>query len=155
MNMFRVSQNLYRGPRPDSSSDLITLGFNYQVATLISLETGFGQFWDSLWGRDFDERGGWERGWHRSYISRPCSNIFPPSRAETEVILRDIKRSLISGPVYVHCYAGVDRTGWVIAAWRVLEEGVHPEDAWAEAMLMGLHRRYHWWRAAFMEEIGK
>jgi hypothetical protein len=32
-------------------------------------------------------------------------------------------------PVYVHCYAGVNRTGVMIAAFRVLIEGVGVEDA--------------------------
>ena len=35
-------------------------------------------------------------------------------------------------PVYVHCRAGVDRTGVVAAAYRVLIEGVNPEQAIAE-----------------------
>lgn len=35
-------------------------------------------------------------------------------------------------PVYVHCRAGVDRIGVLVAAYRVLLEGITPEDAIAE-----------------------
>lgn len=155
MKILRVTGNLLRGDRPNSPDDLTLLGFNNQVLTIVSLETGFGKFWDSLSGRAFDEKGYWEKGWHRSWISRPCSNFTPPSRAETEVIIRDLKAGLALGAVYLHCYSGRDRTGWICAAWRVLEEGMSPEDAWAECRLLGMHPRYHWWRSAFMEEIGK
>lgn len=155
MNLLKVSENLYRGSRPESTADLWMLSLQCSVKTIISLETGFGNFWDGLLGRAFDEKGFWERGWHRQWISRPCSNILPPSRVETEVILRDIKAGLALGPVFVHCYSGVDRTGWVCAAWRVLEEGMAPEDAWAECRLRGMHQRFYWWQSAFMEEIGR
>lgn len=41
-------------------------------------------------------------------------------------------------PVLVHCYAGSQRTGGVIAMYRVLVEGASPEDAVAEL------RQYKW-----------
>jgi len=45
-----------------------------------------------------------------------------------------------SGPVYVHCEHGEDRTGLVIAAYRVLYEGWTKERAQAE---MNAHH-FHW-----------
>jgi protein tyrosine phosphatase (PTP) superfamily phosphohydrolase (DUF442 family) len=41
-------------------------------------------------------------------------------------------------PVLVHCAAGASRTGGVVAAYRMLVEGVDPADAWAEMT------RYDW-----------
>jgi protein tyrosine/serine phosphatase len=40
-------------------------------------------------------------------------------------------------PVYVHCFLGVNRTGVMVAAYRVLIEGVSDEEAIEE---MGLYR---------------
>ncbi len=155
MKISSVARNLFRGSRPEGPPDLLTLGLNNGVKTIISLETGFGRFWDGLTGKDFDERRAWEKGWHRTYISRPCSNFTPPGRADTEVILRDIENGLKLGPVFLHCHSGVDRTGWIVASWRVLQEGAVPEVAWEECLKMGMHKRFSFWKSAFMQEIAK
>lgn len=153
MNVSKVTGNFLRGSRPNNSADLVMIGFNWRAQTVISLETGFGRFWDGLSGREFNEQQLWENGWHRAYISHPLSNFTPPTRSETELIIGDIKRGLEIGPVFLHCYSGVDRTGWICAAWRVLEEGKDAESAWAEAKLMGMHHWYFWWKSAFMEAM--
>lgn len=149
MNISFVTTGLYRGSRPESSDDLTYLSFNCSVKTIVSLETGFGRFWDGLFGRAFQEQDLWTRVYQRILLSRPCSNLLPPTPAETRAILDDIKASLQKGSVYVHCYAGVDRTGWIIAAWRVREQGWSIPDAWNEAIRMGLHARFWWWADAF------
>jgi hypothetical protein len=148
-----VDTDLYRGPRPESADDLTLLFFNFQAKTIVSLETGFGKFWDGFRGRSFHEQDLWDRVYKRTFLSRPCSNFLPPTRAETTAILDDIKASIQKGAVYVHCYAGVDRTGWIIAAWRVREQGWQPEKAWLEAVQMGMHSRYWWWHRHFVEAM--
>ena len=40
-------------------------------------------------------------------------------------------------PVYVHCTEGVDRTGLIIALYRVIEQGWAPKDAHDEMMAHG------------------
>jgi protein tyrosine/serine phosphatase len=49
-----------------------------------------------------------------------------PEREDIVLALAEIRRALAApdaAPVYVHCKAGKDRTGYVIAAWRIVEEG--------------------------------
>ena len=150
MNIFNVATGLHRGSRPESPVALGILASNYGVKTIISLETDFGAFWDSLVSFRFDEGACWQDWWKKTFIRHPLSNFLPPTRFETMQILDDINRSLLNGGVFVHCYSGVDRTGWIIAAYRVIEEEMHPEDAWAEAVKMGMHFRYFWWKSAFI-----
>ena len=49
----------------------------------------------------------------------------PPSREELQ---RIVQLMATDGPVLVHCYAGADRTGYAIAAYRILHQG-WPRDA--------------------------
>ena len=49
---------------------------------------------------------------------------------DIEECLRIIKRA--PKPVLVHCMHGSDRTGTIVAAYRILEQGWSPDDAIAE-----------------------
>jgi protein tyrosine/serine phosphatase len=50
----------------------------------------------------------------------------------------NLKKLLIDGgPTFVHCYAGKDRTGLVIALFKVKYMGMDPEDAIEEAESLG------------------
>jgi protein tyrosine/serine phosphatase len=63
------------------------------------------------------------------------------------------KRSGIS--TLVHCLHGVDRTGIVCAAYRIVYQGWPVEQAWAEAVKMGLHWYvYWWWKKSLIELKG-
>ena len=43
------------------------------------------------------------------------------------------------GPYFVHCQHGADRTGYVVAGYRVLEQGWSPESAVQELFRHGFH----------------
>ena len=43
-------------------------------------------------------------------------------------------------PVFVHCLHGADRTGCMVAAYRMMEQGWHLHDAAAELRPFGHHR---------------
>lgn len=147
MNVVYVSQNLYRGDRPQNNSDLGILALSYHVERIVSLET----FWHKLFGWA-DEGECWTTSWRRIFKSFPMSNIFPPMWEETMTALDAISEVLQhpGATIYVHCFAGKDRTGWVIAGYRVKVEGWPPEKAWAEAIEKGMHWRYWWWKPFFM-----
>lgn len=147
-----VSYNLICGSRPKGFQDLQTLN-NRGILSIISLETGFGAFWDKLSGHGFDEKSTWIHSFHGGFISMPLSNFLPPSTAETRDILNALAAARMTGPVFIHCYAGVDRTGFIVAAFRALYEHWSPEKAWQEALDKGLHNRYKWWRGGFMEAM--
>lgn len=152
MEFSKVAPGFYRGSRPESAGDLYRIKDELGISTIISLETGFGRFFDHLTGKSFDEEKVWQNGSFQGKLLRfPLSNFTPPNYSEMGAILSAIEQhSQIGDGVYLHCYAGVDRTGFMVAAWRVLYEGVHPEIAWREAVAKGMHARYWWWKADFL-----
>ena len=148
MNIRPVDHKLYRGSHPTDIPDLRVLA-DLDVLTIVSLET----FWHKIFGWDGEEKW-WSHqvlGFGR-FFNFPLSNIFPPTKAQTDEILDEIRRSqglTERSAVYVHCYAGVDRTGWIVAAYRVRYAGWRIDDAWAEAKREGMHWRYRWWKPFF------
>jgi protein tyrosine/serine phosphatase len=63
------------------------------------------------------------------------------SQDRLELILQEIDAGFSFGNVLVHCERGQDRTGLVIAAYRVRKCGWTKEAAMAEALALGYH---HW-----------
>ena len=56
-----------------------------------------------------------------SYVSLP-SNPFRPDRAKLESFFKVIETSRCKGAIYVHCEAGMDRTGVAVAAYRIIDQ---------------------------------
>ena len=52
------------------------------------------------------------------YVNVPMSGLTPPTDAETTKLL-GLMEDDTTGPVFVHCWRGADRTGAVIAAYRI------------------------------------
>ena len=71
------------------------------------------------------------------YINVPMSGLIPPTEAETNTILRLLEDPM-AGPVFVHCWRGADRTGSVIAAYRIDHDGWDNARALKEAMDSGM-----------------
>ena len=71
------------------------------------------------------------------YHRIPLGKLRGPSRATMDRILK-ILADPESGPVYVHCRRGCDRTGTVIACHRIASEGWTAEKAIAEARERGM-----------------
>jgi protein tyrosine/serine phosphatase len=69
-----------------------------------------------------------------NFISEPMSGLETPNDTEVNDILQKIHDSQ---PVFVHCMQGHDRTGLVIALYRVFGEGWTPKDAHDEMMSLG------------------
>ena len=157
MEFSKVGPNFYRGSRPESAGDLYRIKDELGISTIISLETGAGHFFDHILGRSFHEEEVWEKpSFNGEFIKFPLSNFSPPSCSELQAILETIEQCVnIREGVYLHCYAGVDRTGYVVAAWRVLQEGVHPEIAWREAVAKGMHGRFWWWANQFKWDMNQ
>ncbi len=68
----------------------------------------------------------------------PWSGVGPVDHDDTLAALFDLQRAIAAvraagkGVVYVHCSHGCDRTGYLVAVYRVLVEHVLPQSAWAE-----------------------
>jgi len=122
-NFAVVSPGVYRGGRPDQPgvARLVELG----VRTIVDLE-------------DDDEAIDAERGWalanRLTFISQPMNGLDTPDDGQVNRTLAQIAGDQ---PVFVHCMQGKDRTGLIIALYRVLYEGWTPKAAHDEMMAHG------------------
>jgi tyrosine-protein phosphatase SIW14 len=71
------------------------------------------------------------------YVHIPMTGLTPPTPAETSKILALLNDDA-SGPVFVHCKRGADRTGAVIAAYRIDHDHWDNPRALKEAMSHGM-----------------
>jgi protein tyrosine/serine phosphatase len=124
--LHRVNDRLYRGaqPRKGGVSRLAELG----VKTIINL-------------RDDDERAqAEEREAHASglkYFNIPFARLGRPTDEQVDRVLKLIDEPE-NGVVFVHCAHGQDRTGVVIAIYRISHEGWTSERAKEEANSIGM-----------------
>jgi tyrosine-protein phosphatase SIW14 len=106
-NFDQVDAHVYRGGQPTDE------GFRYLaklgVKSIIDL-------------READDRSKAEErvvtGSGMQYVNVPMTGLTPPSEAEITKILTMLEDST-TGPVFVHCKRGADRTGAVIAAYHI------------------------------------
>lgn len=124
-NFYQVSDTVYRGGRPDGEGvyRLQQLG----VKTIIDLE-------------DDDNAVANEKVWAANaglnFIHEPMNGLETPRDGEVNDILAKLDDPSLQ-PVYVHCMEGVDRTGLIIALYRVIDEGWNPKDAHDEMVAHG------------------
>jgi tyrosine-protein phosphatase SIW14 len=125
-NFHKVNDNLYRGAQPsrDGIQTLRQLG----IKTIINL-------------RDDDERARSEAAVAAAaglrYFNIAMDNFGRPSDDKVERILAIIEMSE-NQPVFVHCKRGADRTGTIIAIYRIVHDGWTSEKAKAEADRHGM-----------------
>lgn len=124
-NFFQVSPMVYRGGRPDQPGvdALQRMG----VKTIIDLEDD-----DSA----VDTEHGWAQQAGLNFIHEPMNGLQTPRDGEVDDILAKMNDPALQ-PVYVHCMEGVDRTGLIIALYRVIFAGWTPKDAHDEMMAHG------------------
>lgn len=71
------------------------------------------------------------------YISMPFKGMSAPSNEQVEKVLGLLDDSS-SGPVFVHCRRGADRTGTVIACYRIAHDHWQNKVALSEAKRYGM-----------------
>jgi len=136
-NFQKVDDHVYRGAQPTRSgfSNLGKLG----IKTVIDL-------------REPGDRSSMERklvteaGMH--YVSVPMYGMTTPSN-ESVIKVLELLEDRSSGPVFVHCKRGADRTGGVIACYRVEHDRWHNDRALAEARSMGMS----WFQTAIQKYV--
>ena len=121
-----VNDNLYRGgsPTDDALQELKALGVNL----VIDLRED-GQ------GRQIEQEKVEHLGIHYSQV--PMHAIAAPTPAEIQQALSLILRNP-TAKVYVHCLRGKDRTGTVIACYRIQHDGWDNRRALQEAKEYGM-----------------
>jgi tyrosine-protein phosphatase SIW14 len=124
-NFYQVDQNVYRGAQPteDGVSYLAKLG----VKTVLDL-------------RETDRRSKAEEAMVTAagmkYVNVPMTGLKPPTEAEISRVLGILEGN--SGSVFVHCKRGADRTGVVIASYRIDQNKWSNKQALDEAKARGM-----------------
>jgi tyrosine-protein phosphatase SIW14 len=125
-NFHKISAIIYRGGQPKEGGfgRLASLG----IKTILNL-------------RDADDRARAEEKEALAagllYFNVPLEGLSRPSDAQIEQTLAIINKPE-NQPVLVHCKRGSDRTGTVIAVYRISHDGWTSEQAKAEAKRYGL-----------------
>lgn len=135
--MENVHSNLYRGPRPKSLKQLKDAG----IVCVISLQSGVFEVLKT----DEYELIDWPRSGIAHYDIGQ-NDITPPTPADVNAVLKIITDWLPHGKVYIHCLAGVDRTGFMVACYRMMIQAWPFDDAWKEMKEKGSHYWYRWWK---------
>jgi protein tyrosine phosphatase (PTP) superfamily phosphohydrolase (DUF442 family) len=116
---YRVEEDLYRGGQP-SAAELRELVARYHIKTIIKL--------NPVWqGRDVVPPG-------VTLHEHPIPAVLTPTRAQIMQILDDMEHA--PRPLFIHCRAGADRTGLLVALYKI-RHGMPIEEARAEMVRRG------------------
>ncbi len=119
MNIKPVQPGVFRGPQPQTIEDwfqLTTIGIKFTL----DLETGSHFLNDGSPLKEMLT----SLSYNIVTFCHPLGEILPPTQDELTLACGLIATHQ---PIYVHCKAGVDRTGMVIAKWRTMQ---NPAGAW-------------------------
>src|SRR5690349_5097352 len=125
-NFHQVNEHIYRGGQPTDEgwTSLANLG----VKTVIDLR------------REDEHSGGAEKQAVEAagmrYVNVPMNGIVAPEEEDVAKVLAVLDSNQ---PVFVHCKEGKDRTGTVIAVYRMGHDGWQNRAALKEAESYGMH----------------
>jgi len=126
-NFGLISEKLYRGAQPDESGvkNLQRLG----VKLIINLR---------MPGDHWDHEAEAARACGITFTNVPMKGLSRPTETQVKTVLALIESS--PGPVFVHCEHGCDRTGTIIACYRIRHDQWTSAAALAEAQRYGLSK---------------
>jgi len=121
--VFQLNKDVYRGSQPSNDPDSIEFFRLLGIQTVVNLraahEEGMNEMRDQDW-----------RGAHVQAIEH--LELYPHAIAQEDIatFIKTIAAS--KKPVFVHCQAGIERTGVMCAAYRIVFENWTPDEAIAE-----------------------
>jgi len=126
-NFYQVNDHVYRGAQPTDEGwkSLAAMG----VKTVIDLRRKDEHPTEA-------EKQAVEAAGMR-YVNIPMNGLVAPSHEQISKVMA-LLDSTKDGPVFVHCRRGADRTGTVIACYRIAHDGWHHKKALAEAKSAGM-----------------
>ncbi len=127
LNFGKVNDRLYRGAQPDTAGiqNLKRLG----IKSIISLRTS---------GKEWKKQLAEAKAQGIICTNMPLNGVRRPKDQQIRQILDAIKA--LPGPVFVHCQHGCDRTGTVIACYRIENDKWSNEAALKEAERYGISK---------------
>lgn len=140
--MQKVTENLFRGPRPKDIRELIDRGFQQVISTQSGDED---KFTDSLYESQLRTKFADPENVYPQIriIQIRCSNIMPPTFHQVSAFLVAVGTGM---KTYVHCHSGVDRTGFMVACFQMQKLGMSFDDAYKDWVERGRHWWFDWWK---------
>jgi hypothetical protein len=136
----KVSASIYRGPHPQEF-DLYELS-GMGIRTVLSLENN---------PTVVAEEESVCHSLDLNFVNIPLSELAPPSPGDLNRAVRVIQQNRGHG-VYIHCRRGIDRTGYVIASFRMLVEKYTFDAAYMECCDHGHSPLFYFlWKHALKE----
>ncbi|MFI5342837.1 MAG: hypothetical protein ACHQUC_01315 [Chlamydiales bacterium] len=137
--MIQFDDYLYRGPRPNSMQELKDQGF----VDSFNLERG----WFEAFHQDQYEKERYNFSPKLMRLDYPMSDVLIPTIEILETItFRLHMNNRQASKTYLHCLKGKDRTGMVVAAYRILYQDWTVEKAKQEMFDLGFHKfPYFYW----------
>ncbi|SRR5579883_1004805 len=128
-NFHKVNDLVYRGGQPSRAGfhNLAALG----VKTVIDLRQA-GEH-----SRADEES--WVKAGGMRYVNIPLAGLSAPRDADVAKALAILNDSA-AGPVFIHCRRGADRTGTIVACYRVWHDHWQNRQALEEARRLGMSR---------------
>ncbi len=125
-NFHKVDDHVYRGAQPT------TQGFENLAKLGIKIVVDLREPGDRSHGEERVVTGDGMR-----YVPVPMKGMHAPPGASVAQVLNLLEDSS-AGPVFVHCRRGADRTGSVIACYRIEHDHWQNDKALAEARSLGM-----------------
>lgn len=138
----QVSKKLYRGGQPRQGG--ITRLTQLQVNTVINLRGTS----DTTRAEEAEVRAA-----GLNYFNVSLPNWARPQDTRVARIL-ELIAAPENGRVFIHCKDGVDRTGLIVALYRMTRQGWSSSQALAEAERLGM-RRTQFWMRDYAEDYGE
>jgi len=137
-NFWKVNHQVYRGAQPteEGFQSLAKLG----IRTVIDLRP------ESEHSRGGEERIVEAAG--MKYVSLPMEGMAKPTNEQVSRVI-GILDDPAAGPVFLHCQRGADRTGALIACYRIRHDGWQNKKALSEARSLGMS----WFQVALQRYV--
>ena len=126
-NFYQVNEHVYRGGQPadEAWNHLAKLG----IKTVIDLRR------PTEHSTTNEQRLVQAAGMR--YVNVPMNGVVSPTQEQVSKVLA-LMNSSEAGPVFIHCKRGADRTGTILAAYRMGHDGWDNKKAFKEAKSLGM-----------------
>jgi len=128
-----VTEFIFRGSVPSEDKDFITLKERYKISTILDLRAAdsiLGEVLPILTGNEGKDA----TRFGLQYLNIPVLAFVKPKTEDVVQILNTLKKANENNHIYIHCHFGDDRTGFLIALYRIHVQGWSAEAAETEML---------------------